>query len=43
MLSPIAKLFTAKDCLKVVSEGLEGLGGVGYLEDSGIPPYLRNA
>ena len=43
ILSPITKLFTAKDCLKVVSEGLEGLGGIGYLEDSGIPAYLRNA
>lgn len=43
ILSPLAKLFTAKDCLKVVSEGLEGLGGIGYLEDSGIPAYLRNA
>jgi len=43
ILSPIAKLFTAKDCLKIVSEGLEGLGGIGYLEDSGVPAYLRNA
>ena len=43
VLSPIAKLFTAKDCLMVVSEGIEGLGGIGYLEDSAIPVYLRNA
>lgn len=42
VLSPISKLFTAKDCLNVVSEGIEGLGGIGYLEDSGLPSYLRN-
>ena len=41
ILSPISKLFTAKDCLFVISEGIEGLGGIGYLEDSGIPSYLR--
>lgn len=43
VLSPIAKLFTAKDCLHVISEGIEGLGGFGYLESSGVPSYLRNA
>ena len=30
ILSPIAKLFTAKDCFDIVSEGIEGLGGMGY-------------
>jgi len=32
-----------KDCLVMVSEGLELLGGIGFLEDSAIPTYLRNA
>ncbi|MCB1050945.1 MAG: acyl-CoA dehydrogenase family protein [Acidobacteria bacterium] len=43
VLTPVAKLFTAKQCVQVVSEGLECLGGTGYIEDSGLPRLLRNA
>lgn len=43
LLSPISKLFSGKDCLKIVSEGLEGFGGLGYLEDSNLPVYLRDS
>jgi len=37
ILTPLIKLFTAKECMRVVSEGVECFGGLGYLEDSGIP------
>ena len=43
ILNPMLKLFAAKESLKVISEGLEIFGGVGYQEDSGLPSYLRNA
>lgn len=38
----ITKIFCAKESIKVISEGLEAFGGVGYLEDSGLPAFLRN-
>jgi alkylation response protein AidB-like acyl-CoA dehydrogenase len=31
------KLFTAKEAVAVVSEGLECFGGMGYMENSRIP------
>lgn len=43
VLNPITKLFLAKESLKVISEGLENFGGVGYDEQSGLPALLRNA
>jgi alkylation response protein AidB-like acyl-CoA dehydrogenase len=42
LLAPVAKLFTAKRAVDVVSEAAEAFGGVGYLEDTGIPALLRN-
>ena len=39
-LTPLVKLFTAKESVKWVSEGLECFGGVGYMENSGIPWIL---
>ena len=39
-LTPLVKLFTAKESVKWVSEGLECFGGVGYVENSGIPWIL---
>ncbi len=36
-------MYTGKQVMGVVSEGLECFGGVGYLEDSGIPTILRDA
>lgn len=43
ILNPVAKMFLAKESLKVISEGLEAFGGIGYIEDSGLPAYLRNS
>lgn len=42
-LIPIAKLYTAKHAIAVISEALEAFGGAGYLEDTGIPRMLRDA
>jgi putative acyl-CoA dehydrogenase len=41
-LIPIAKLYTAKRAIAVASEALEAFGGVGYLEDTGLPRLLRD-
>ncbi|XP_046461468.1 acyl-CoA dehydrogenase family member 11-like isoform X2 [Daphnia pulex] len=43
LLLPLLKLYTGKQCMKVVSEGLESFGGQGYMEDTGIPVILRDA
>ncbi len=42
ILTPIAKLYTAKQSIKSASEHIEVFGGIGYLEDSGIPVMLRD-
>ncbi|MCB0507650.1 MAG: acyl-CoA dehydrogenase family protein [Bacteroidetes bacterium] len=42
LLTPIAKLYTAKQAIKSASEHVEMFGGLGYLEDTGIPVMLRN-
>ena len=42
VLTPLLKLFTAKEAVRVVSEGVECFGGLGYLEDSKIPIILRD-
>lgn len=41
-LTPVAKLFTAKQSIQYASEHIEMFGGMGYLEDSGIPVMLRD-
>lgn len=41
-LTPVAKLFTAKQSIKYASEHIEMFGGLGYLEDTGIPVMLRD-
>jgi len=43
LLSPVMKLYTGKKCVPLVSEGLECIGGQGYIEDTGIPKLLRDA
>jgi putative acyl-CoA dehydrogenase len=43
LLTPVTKLFTAKSCLAITSEALESFGGAGYVEDTGIPRWLRDA
>lgn len=43
LLTPLAKLWTAKASIGVVSEALECFGGAGYIEDTGLPQLLRDA
>jgi alkylation response protein AidB-like acyl-CoA dehydrogenase len=42
MITPIAKLLTAKQAVAVVSECIEAFGGAGYVEDTGLPTLLRD-
>lgn len=42
-LTPLAKLWTGKLAVLAASETVEAFGGMGYLEDSGIPQLLRDA
>ncbi len=42
LLTPLAKLFTAKEAIQVVSEGVEAIGGAGYIEDTDIPRFYRD-
>jgi len=43
ILTPILKLYTDKLCVTQTSECLELFGGAGYIEDTGIPLFLRDA
>ena len=43
LLTPLIKLYTAKQAIKVVSEALEAFWGAGYVEDTGLPRLLRDA
>jgi putative acyl-CoA dehydrogenase len=43
LLTPVAKLFTAKQAVAACSEVLECFGGAGYVEDTGLPALLRDA
>ncbi|QDE38746.1 acyl-CoA dehydrogenase [Luteibacter pinisoli] len=43
LLTPLAKLWTAKVSIRVASEALECFGGAGYIEDTGLPQLLRDA
>jgi alkylation response protein AidB-like acyl-CoA dehydrogenase len=43
ILTPIAKLITAKQAVAGLSEVLEAFGGAGYVEDTGLPLLLRDA
>lgn len=43
MMVPLLKLFTAKDAVAMVSEGLECFGGLGYIEGTGLPGMLRDS
>lgn len=42
VITPIAKLLTAKQAVAVVSECIEAFGGAGYVEDTGLPTLLRD-
>ena len=43
ILTPLVKLYTAKAAMHCVSECIECLGGIGYLETSGLPQNFRDA
>lgn len=43
ILTPVAKLYTGKQVVAVVSECLECFGGQGYIEDTGLPQLFRDA
>jgi hypothetical protein len=43
LLTPVAKLYTAKQAVGVASEAIEAFGGAGYVEDTGLPRLLRDA
>lgn len=43
LLTPLAKLATARQAVAGCSEALEGFGGAGYVEDTGLPVFLRDA
>jgi alkylation response protein AidB-like acyl-CoA dehydrogenase len=43
ILTPLAKLTTARQSVGVASEVLEAFGGAGYVEDTGLPTLLRDA
>ncbi len=43
LLTPITKLMTAKQAVSGLTEIIESFGGVGYVEDSGLPTLLRDA
>ncbi|HEX9108206.1 MAG TPA: acyl-CoA dehydrogenase family protein [Longimicrobiales bacterium] len=42
VLTPIAKLTTARQAVAGASELVEAFGGAGYIEDTGIPSLLRD-
>ena len=43
LLTPVAKLYTAKQAVAVASEAIESFGGAGYVEDTRLPRLLRDA
>lgn len=43
VLTPLAKLTTARQAVAVAGEVVEAFGGAGYVEDTGIPTLLRDA
>lgn len=43
LMTPICKLFTARSAVQTASEVVEGFGGAGYIEDTGIPVHLRDS
>jgi alkylation response protein AidB-like acyl-CoA dehydrogenase len=43
LMTPVCKLFTAKVAIHGASEVIEGFGGAGYIEDTGMPSLLRDA
>lgn len=42
VLTPVMKLWSAKQAIALVSEVIESFGGAGYIEDTGLPRLLRD-
>lgn len=42
LLTPVAKLYCAKKNMAATSELIESFGGAGYIEDTGLPRWLRD-
>ncbi len=43
ILTPLAKLYTGKQAVSVSSEVIESIGGIGYMDDTGIPRLLKDS
>lgn len=43
LMTPVCKLFTARSAIQTASETIEGFGGAGYVEDTGLPIHLRDS
>lgn len=43
LMTPVCKLFTARSAIQTASESIEGFGGAGYIEDTGLPVHLRDS
>jgi alkylation response protein AidB-like acyl-CoA dehydrogenase len=43
LIVPLAKLTTGKQAVALSSELVEAFGGAGYVEDTGVPRYMRDA
>jgi len=43
LLTPITKLYTARASVEVASQVIEGFGGAGYIEDTGVAVHLRDS
>lgn len=43
LLTPLAKLWICRLGVRIASDTVEAFGGIGYLEDSGVPLLLRDA
>lgn len=42
LITPVTKLYTAKKNYEIISECIEGFGGAGYIEDTGLPALLHD-
>lgn len=42
LITPVTKLYTAKKGYAIIAECIEGFGGAGYIEDTGLPTLLRD-
>jgi hypothetical protein len=43
LVTPLAKLTTGRQVVATTSEAVEGFGGAGYVEDTGLPRVLADA